>query len=70
MKTEIDEKLFAASYPPASNNTQFGYLAYAKFCAVSEVTGGPVEEMNGIPIPAQLIYERSRVGFVESVRAA
>lgn len=70
MKTGKDMKLFAAYYPPASDNTQFGYLAYAKFCAVSEVTGGPVEEMNGIPVPAQLIYEQSRVIFAEGVQAA
>jgi hypothetical protein len=36
----------------------FEYLRYARFCAVSAVTGGPVEEMNGIPIPAQLVYDR------------
>lgn len=35
----------------------FSYLAYAKFCATSAVTGGPVEEMNGIPIPAQLVEQ-------------
>lgn len=35
----------------------FAYLAYAKFCATSGVTGGPVEEINGIPVPAQLLEE-------------
>jgi hypothetical protein len=36
------------------------YLMYARFCAVSGVTGGPVEEMNGIPIPAQLLWSEPK----------
>ena len=70
MTTEKRQELLASLSKSALSNIQFGYLAYAKFCAVSEVTGGPVEEMNGIPVPAQLIYEQSRIGSAECARVA
>jgi hypothetical protein len=39
----------------------YRYLSYTKYCAVSAVTDGPTEEMNGVPIPAELIFEKSQL---------
>ncbi len=40
----------------------YQYLSYARYCAVSVVTGGPIEEMNGIPVPAGLLFEKTGCG--------
>ena len=55
-------KMMLQESPPSESRSapSFAYLAYSRFCATSAVTGGPVEEMNGIPVPAQLLEENSQ----------